>query len=180
MTDKIQHLTASGYVLRRFPDGWRVLLIMHPRMKRLTVPGGHVQQPYESGPEAVLREIREEAGVEVTLLIPPTPRLPRTFAHELLPAPWWTAGMRAGADSVVAEPHIHLDQQYLAITDQDPGPDRELDVYWLGPDDLPDREDCLPDTRGQALEILAALDGLEAATGPEALARALFQRMTAH
>ena len=117
----IQHPTASGYVVRGFADGWKLLLIMHPRMKALTVPGGHVEHPTESGPEAVLREIREEAGVEVTLLAPPTPRLPETFPDTLLTAPWWTVRMHAGADSVAAAPHIHLDQQYLALTDQEIG-----------------------------------------------------------
>lgn len=174
----VQHPTASGYILRFFPHGWHILTIMHPRMKRLTVPGGHVHHPYESGPAAVLREIREEAGLEVTLLPPPSPRLPADFPDTLLAAPWWTVSMHAGADSVTAEPHIHLDQQYLAITDQDPTYARELDFYWLDAEGLRVRQDILPNTRGQALELLAATDNnISTIPQPEALAHALFTAM---
>ena len=66
----LKHLTSSGFVFRRFADGWRTGLIRHPRLHRMMIPGGHVE-PEESSAEAALREVAEETGLAVTLVSPP-------------------------------------------------------------------------------------------------------------
>jgi ADP-ribose pyrophosphatase YjhB (NUDIX family) len=45
----------------------RVLLLLHPKLKRWLPPGGHVE-PNELPDEAAVREVREETGVEVRLI----------------------------------------------------------------------------------------------------------------
>jgi 8-oxo-dGTP pyrophosphatase MutT (NUDIX family) len=54
----IKHATAGGFVFCRFPDGWRLGLVEHPRMSVLACPGGHVEDD-ESPAEAAVREIEE-------------------------------------------------------------------------------------------------------------------------
>ncbi len=54
----VRHFTATGFVV----DSGRLLLHWHPKVKAWLPPGGHIEEN-EDPAEAVLREIREEAGV---------------------------------------------------------------------------------------------------------------------
>jgi 8-oxo-dGTP pyrophosphatase MutT (NUDIX family) len=178
--DPVQHETASGFVVKYLDGRWRVLLIWHVRLGALTVPGGHVEKGRgETSPEAFVRETREEAGLEVILLSPPAPELPETFPHRILPRPWWSVAGRASADSVTTDAHIHIDQQFIALPSGAEHSDRECEPLWLGAAELEERADILPDTRMQALDILAALDRVGAPREPDALATALFLAMGA-
>ncbi len=59
-----RHFTASGIVL------WRprqILLVRHPKLGVWLYPGGHVE-PTETPDETVVREIKEETGVDAELL----------------------------------------------------------------------------------------------------------------
>ncbi|MQA87717.1 MAG: NUDIX domain-containing protein [Streptosporangiales bacterium] len=60
----VKHATASAYVFGRFPTGWRLGLVEHPRLGRWMIPGGHVEH-HESQAQAVLREVKEETGLTV-------------------------------------------------------------------------------------------------------------------
>ena len=179
----VQHETASGFVIKLVDGVWRVLLIWHVRLGALTVPGGHVEKQGksagETAAEAFVRETAEEAGIEVILLSPPAPRLPDAYPHRILPRPWWTVAGRASADSVTAGWHVHIDQQFIALAVGAERPERECEPLWLSATDLEAREDCLPDTRMQALAILAALDRVGGLQEPEVLARELFLAMGA-
>lgn len=55
-----KHFTVTGFVVH---EG-KTLLLWHPLLKMWVPPGGHVE-PDEDPQEAVLREIREETGLEV-------------------------------------------------------------------------------------------------------------------
>jgi ADP-ribose pyrophosphatase YjhB (NUDIX family) len=59
-----KQLTVSGFVLRA--DG-RVLLVNHPKLGAWIYPGGHVE-PHEVPDQSLLREIKEETGLDVRLL----------------------------------------------------------------------------------------------------------------
>ena len=52
------HITASGLVIQ----GDRVLLILHPYIKKWFQPGGHIDEG-ESPIEAAIREVYEETGL---------------------------------------------------------------------------------------------------------------------
>lgn len=58
-----KHLVASGCIF----DDDKVLLLKHEKLNTWLYPGGHVEEN-ESPEEAVLREIREEADVEVEII----------------------------------------------------------------------------------------------------------------
>ena len=58
-----RHFTASGYVVHQ----GKVLLHWHKKVKALLPPGGHIE-PNEDPVEAVLREIKEEAGLSAEVI----------------------------------------------------------------------------------------------------------------
>jgi 8-oxo-dGTP pyrophosphatase MutT (NUDIX family) len=55
------HITCTGLVLA--PDGARVLMIHHRRLKRWLLPGGHVEPQDLTIGDAARREVVEETGV---------------------------------------------------------------------------------------------------------------------
>ncbi len=59
----LRHFTATGFVV----DSGRLLLHWHAKVKAWLPPGGHIEEN-EDPTEAVLREIREEAGVSAEIV----------------------------------------------------------------------------------------------------------------
>jgi 8-oxo-dGTP pyrophosphatase MutT (NUDIX family) len=115
----IKHATASVFLFARVEDGWRLGLIEHPRLGRFMIPGGHVED-YESQEEAALREVAEETGLAALRLVEvPAPALPAGFPHERVVPPWWITEQQVPADNHLGEPHVHVDHQYVAVTDFD-------------------------------------------------------------
>ena len=176
--DSVSHGTASVFVVEYAQDGWRVLLIMHERLGALTIPGGHEDESDASAAHTAIRETREEAGLDIVLLSRPSPRLPDAFPHQVLPEPWWTVSGAASPDGGARVPHVHVDHQFLALPAGPAHPDAECERVWVNAEELAGRDDCLPDTRMQALAILGQLDRIGPPPGPDALARALYQAMT--
>jgi 8-oxo-dGTP pyrophosphatase MutT (NUDIX family) len=112
----IKHATASAFVFCEFPEGWRLGLIEHPRLRKHMVVGGHVERD-ETQAEAAVREATEESGLEVRLLAGPSPTLPLGYPHNRVAAPWRITEVMVPADNHLDEPHIHVDHQYVAIAD---------------------------------------------------------------
>ncbi len=63
-----RHFTVTGYVVH---EG-RTLLHRHRKLAMWLPPGGHIE-PDEDPVQAVLREVREETGLDVALLPQPHP-----------------------------------------------------------------------------------------------------------
>jgi 8-oxo-dGTP pyrophosphatase MutT (NUDIX family) len=117
----VKHATAGAFVFCRFKDGWRLGLIEHPRLGRHMIMGGHVEA-FETQAEAAMREVEEESGLRgMRLIDSPTPGLPAGFRHATVAAPWWIAEQDVPADNHLAEAHVHVDHQYVAVV-QDPTP----------------------------------------------------------
>jgi 8-oxo-dGTP pyrophosphatase MutT (NUDIX family) len=58
-----KHFTATAYVI----DQGKVLLLMHPKLKKWLPPGGHVEVN-ETPPDCARREALEETGLEIELI----------------------------------------------------------------------------------------------------------------
>jgi 8-oxo-dGTP pyrophosphatase MutT (NUDIX family) len=125
----VKHATASAFVFGRFPAGWRLGLIDHPRLGRWMIMGGHVERD-ESQEQAVLREVGEESGLSVRLINQLTVPLPVGYPHPRVAQPWWINEMPVPADNHLPVAHIHIDHQYVAVAD-DPTP-RAAGVHAFG------------------------------------------------
>jgi 8-oxo-dGTP pyrophosphatase MutT (NUDIX family) len=58
-----KHFTSTAYII----DQGKVLLLMHPKLKKWLPPGGHVELN-ETPPECAKREALEETGLEIELI----------------------------------------------------------------------------------------------------------------
>jgi 8-oxo-dGTP pyrophosphatase MutT (NUDIX family) len=98
-----RHFTATGFVV----NGSRTLLHWHKRLQQWMPPGGHIE-PDEDPVQAVLREIREETGLDTEVI---STRETQPFdAPEQLPPPYTILVEDIpGPD----EPHKHIDMIYF-------------------------------------------------------------------
>ncbi|MEU3089242.1 NUDIX hydrolase [Streptomyces massasporeus] len=114
------HITASALVID--PEGGRVLLTLHRKLRMWLQMGGHCEPGDASLADAALREATEESGVQGLSLLPGGPvRLDR---HPI-PPPC----------------HCHFDVQYAVVAPSDAAhaiSDESLDVRWFGYDEVAD------------------------------------------
>jgi 8-oxo-dGTP pyrophosphatase MutT (NUDIX family) len=59
-----KHFTATAYII----DQGKVLLIMHPKLKKWLPPGGHIEAN-ETPPECAKREVKEETGLDIEFIL---------------------------------------------------------------------------------------------------------------
>ncbi|WP_331765104.1 NUDIX domain-containing protein [Nocardia sp. NBC_01388] len=153
------HATASTFVFCKFEDGWKLGLVEHPRLRKSMICGGHVEHD-ETPPAAALREVLEESGLKVRLLRRASVPLPEGYPLEVVQEPWWTTVADVPRDSHLAEPHRHLDHQYMAVADspkQVVEPEHEFGWYRL--EELAQR-DMFDDTRRLAGFLFPHVDAL--------------------
>ena len=77
----IRHFTATGFVI----NGDATLLHWHRRVQAWLPPGGHVE-PDEDPVQAVLREVKEETGLDVQI-IPTQQQSPKSPTSTKSPHP---------------------------------------------------------------------------------------------
>lgn len=134
----IKHDTASTFVFCQFADGWRLGLIEHLHLGLHMIAGGHVEDE-ENHEQAAIRQVSGEMGLAgVQLVAAPTPGLPAGYPHQRVARAWWTTEIEVPADDHLAEPHVHVDHQYLALAES-PTPARtpKHPVGWFTCTELP-------------------------------------------
>ncbi|MGH8904070.1 MAG: NUDIX hydrolase [Egibacteraceae bacterium] len=146
-----KHATASVYVVAAGRNGRRLALIRHPRFGRWMVPGGHVE-PDENPAQTAVREVREEAGLEIQLLPPAAAPLPAEVTDPAVPLPYWIVEERIPGDRD-PRPHIHVDHLYVAFLTGVIRAHEDLDVAWHTADQLATL-DMFDGTRAFALTLL--------------------------
>ena len=97
----VAHFTASTVVVD--PEGTRVCLVHHRKLKRWLQPGGHLEATDATVEDAALREVREETGLASHLH--PRAKRPLDVDVHVIPA-------RGASPS-----HLHLDVRFLAIAE---------------------------------------------------------------
>ena len=100
----VRHFTATGFVIHED----RVLLHWHPKVQAWLPPGGHIEEN-EDPVQAVVREVREEAGVEARV-VPTGVELEMEYPANV--APPFTI-MVEDIHDPVAGFHQHIDMIYF-------------------------------------------------------------------
>ena len=121
-----RHFTATGFVI----NSDATLLHWHHRVQAWLPPGGHVE-PDEDPVQAVLREVKEETGLDVELV--PTQHVPEISNLDQVPAPR-TILVEDVYDQKVGA-HQHIDMIYFCRVSgpRPPAPDGWV---WFTADDL--------------------------------------------
>ncbi|MCH7719060.1 MAG: NUDIX domain-containing protein [Chloroflexi bacterium] len=131
-----RHFTATAFVVHR----GKTLLHWHRKLEQWMPPGGHLL-PDEDPVTGVLREVREETGIEAELL-PLTPTFSFAYPRQL-PAPY-TILVEDSAEA--SERHQHIDLIYfcrpMSGKTARPTSDDET-LTWVSEDQL-QRNEALP------------------------------------
>lgn len=132
-TEPGQHdTTASAFIIRADTPEPTVLFHMHKKVHKLLQPGGHVEL-HETPWQAVLHEIREETGYELSQLkvLQPSQRMKSLSGAVNHPVPLNqnTHLFKQGME------HYHTDTAYAFVADGEPAgsPDdlESNDLRWL-------------------------------------------------
>lgn len=129
------HVTASAFVLA--PDGSRMLLILHRKLRRWLQPGGHVDPGDSSVWEAVRREVEEETGLAGVEIVGSGPF--DVDVHEV---------------THDGHTHRHFDVRYLVRAAGEPVSGDGVDgIRWAGPEELAAMEESLRRPAAKAFGI---------------------------
>lgn len=104
-------LTATGYLLNRAKN--KMLLLYHQKLQKWVPPGGHLEIN-ELPHECVMREVKEETGIDCKLL--PNDLIVKNLSkgEKQLPQPYCILHEFIPAFKTT-EPHMHVDFIYLLI-----------------------------------------------------------------
>lgn len=107
----IKHFTATLYLVARMEGILKIFLHKHKKLARWIGIGGHVEN-HENPLEALIREVREEIGTDVTLL--PQSKKPLLGTPDAIELPPPHLMFEFKIDAYQDEPeHSHIDFVYI-------------------------------------------------------------------
>jgi 8-oxo-dGTP pyrophosphatase MutT (NUDIX family) len=134
----------------------KVLIRFHEKHHLWLAVGGHVELD-EDANQAVIREAKEEVGLDIQLVPPPhvadSDLQMRSKGYKELVPPFYMNIHR------INDTHQHLDLIYIASSTTDEViPENPSDSWmWLTKEEIEARTDLLPDIRRAALKALETL-----------------------
>ena len=122
-----KHLTASVWIIsRKTPK--KILLIHHKKYNKWLQPGGHVER-YENPIEAAVREVKEETGINLSILKDDLQIIGEEAV--LLPKPSYM--MEQFIPAYKSEPeHFHLDCMYVVTIAKEKITKNPLEAHNIG------------------------------------------------
>jgi len=132
--------TSTGFVVK----GEKTLLLMHKKLGIWLPPGGHVEE-HETPEEALHREIKEEAGLEVEILSKPAFELAsETVSALVMPHHMQMELIKHSREQA----HHHVDFIFFCRAKGEPNlnPEEHHEMKWFSSKDL-DSEEIEEDVR---------------------------------
>jgi ADP-ribose pyrophosphatase YjhB (NUDIX family) len=126
------HLTASALIFNPTED--KILLIHHEKLNQWVYPGGHYDQKKDGSDyfllKTVIREIKEEVGIEELKLIPP--KWGAAFPHFFQVFPIGLSQHRSQSEPS----HYHFDAAYMFKTSEEYPFDKIHGTFWMSLEEL--------------------------------------------
>lgn len=146
----MQHFCATACIIDK--ENKKILFIHHKKLNKWLFVGGHIEEN-EDPETAVIREVKEETNLDITLL---GKRYPR---EEDFIIPF------AMQRNVVKENHIHIDIFYIAIANDiskiKAKEDEVLNYRWFSIEEIANADfDTFPEKKQMAIDILKQIDNL--------------------
>ena len=126
-----RHFTASAIII----SNGKVLLIWHKKSNQWLYPGGHVE-PNESPDEAVIREVKEETGLDCQIM---SDAVYHYQANDVFSLPHPIAILDEVIDSETQ--HRHIDYVYQCVVNSDNVQLNQIEAAhytWFFKNQLPD------------------------------------------
>lgn len=146
----IQHFCATACIIDK--KNKKILFIHHKKLNKWLFVGGHIEEN-EDPESAVIREVKEETNLDISLLGERYPRKEdfiRPFAMQR---------------NIVKDNHIHIDIFYVAIAKDiskiKAKADEVLNYKWFSIEEIENEDfDTFPEKKQMAIDILKQIDSL--------------------
>lgn len=145
--DSVRHFTATAYVI----DDDKVLLVNHKKHKQWLPVGGHIEEN-ETPIQAVKREVKEEAGLDIEIVKLTDHKMAYPTA-EILPAPYGISLHSVGD-------HQHMDMRYIGRIKGNKNLNGTEECKWFTVDEIRNLDNCpeeIKDFTKDAIQIVKKL-----------------------
>lgn len=144
--DKTRHFCATAFII----DNNRVLLVNHKKLKMWLPIGGHIEEN-ELPDKAVVREVKEETGLDVEII---GEKFPNFDLAEILQRPFVVALQNINNE------HQHIDLQYICRIKGSKNLSGTEECKWFTSEEIEKLDNCPDEIRHfvkEAIQIVKKL-----------------------